>query len=365
MHTHTFLPGQQRRVSSSYSMFWVTDMKRVIGDQHNQPCLWQRTNGRKEKKRWVLWMTGCAHQSMSAYAGKNRTSVLNRYWERHISDKNGIWYGMPPSFKGPYGRWLARNSSKSNSKNNLHLRVDLDGQGRRMEWWRMDWPKFAACMRIYTKPVCNKKCRGEPSLDLDFAQPIVGESVTWVTEVCLWEHEWVMDTTVTLKENEILEALNYEIELPCPLQWGLLWFSAPTSLTHKFMNNGQKIEKFRKKSTMRSSCRATLSLTGLTPQEHCLYGQWRCCCAVPTIRTGNWKKMQEWDVDDERIAKLTAIDEEVKCVPADNWSHCSRHHAELNFCLRLRFRHTLPAWFRLRFHLHLLCDESNLFHHRP
>ena len=28
-----------------------------------------------------------------------------------------------------------------------------------------------------------------------------------------------MDTDVTLKENEILEALNYEIEVPCPFQW--------------------------------------------------------------------------------------------------------------------------------------------------
>ena len=55
-----------------------------------------------------------------------------------------------------------------------------------------------------------------------------------------------MDTDVTLKENEILEALNYEIEVHCPLQWGLLWFSAPTNLNRKFMNNGTKIEKFRK-----------------------------------------------------------------------------------------------------------------------
>ena len=110
------------------------------------------------------------------------------------------------------------------SKSYLHHRVDLDGQGG---------PEFAACMRIKTEAVCNKKCRGEPSLDLDFAQGIIGE--TWVTKVCLWEHEWITDTNVILKENEVLEALNYEIEVPCPLQWGLLWFSAPTNLNHKFM----------------------------------------------------------------------------------------------------------------------------------
>ena len=64
-------------------------------------------------------------------------------------------------------------------------------------------------------------------------------------EGSLWEDEWITDTNVTLKENEILEALDCEIDVPCPLQWGLLWFSAPTNLNHKFVNNGTKVEKFR------------------------------------------------------------------------------------------------------------------------
>ena len=37
----------------------------------------------------------------------------------------------------------------------------------------------------------------------------------------------------------------------------------------------------------------------------------------------NWdwdlkEEVQKWDVDDERIAKLTALDEEAKRVPADS-----------------------------------------------
>ena len=39
-----------------------------------------------------------------------------------------------------------------------------------------------------------------------------------------------------MKENLILEALHHDIEVPCPLQWALLWFSAPTNL-NKFVNN--------------------------------------------------------------------------------------------------------------------------------
>ena len=67
----------------------------------------------------------------------------------------------------------------------------------------------------------------------------------WVTEDFLWEHEWITETNVTLKENDILEALKYDIDVPCPLQWGLLWFSAPSNLNRKFVNNGTKVAKFR------------------------------------------------------------------------------------------------------------------------
>ena len=59
----------------------------------------------------------------------------------------------------------------------------------------------------------------------------------WVAESFLCEQDWITDANVTLKDNEILEALNYEIEVPCPLQCGLLWFSAPTNLNHKFVSN--------------------------------------------------------------------------------------------------------------------------------
>ena len=31
------------------------------------------------------------------------------------------------------------------------------------------------------------------------------------------------ETKATMRGNLILEALNYDIEVPCPLQWALLW----------------------------------------------------------------------------------------------------------------------------------------------
>ena len=167
---------------------------------------------------------------------------------------------MPPSVKRPHGRCLHAAVPKATFTYALTL---MDKVGR---WNDEEWigPTFAACMKIYTKAVCNKKrCSGEPSLDLDFAQGIIGESVTWVTEVCLWEHEWIIGTDVTLKENEVLETLNYEIEVPCPLQSRLLWFSPPTNLDPKFMNNGTTIAKFRKivNHAIELSCNIVLDRT--------------------------------------------------------------------------------------------------------
>ena len=53
------------------------------------------------------------------------------------------------------------------------------------------------------------------------------------------------ETKVTMKENLILEALHRDIEVPCPRQVALLWFSAPTNLNRKFANNGTTMAKFR------------------------------------------------------------------------------------------------------------------------
>ena len=83
----------------------------------------------------------------------------------------------------------------------------------KVEGWNEEkWvgSNFVACLWIYTKAVlCDGRRRYLP-LDLEFILGTIVKSVTWVSEGSLWEHEWITDTNVTLKENEILEALDYE-----------------------------------------------------------------------------------------------------------------------------------------------------------
>ena len=58
-----------------------------------------------------------------------------------------------------------------------------------------------------------------PNATFSFAMTVM-ECVSWVTEDFVWEHESVTEPNVLWKENEILEALSYDIDVPCPLQWG-------------------------------------------------------------------------------------------------------------------------------------------------
>ena len=45
-------------------------------------------------------------------------------------------------------------------------------------------------------------------------------------------HEWVAEFPLVMQENQILEALNCDMEVPCIVQWWMLWYSAPTSLNN-------------------------------------------------------------------------------------------------------------------------------------
>ena len=89
---------------------------------------------------------------MSAYARKSQNiSTEQILRERHTSDKNGIWYDMPPYVKRPYDRCLHVAAARSRPKSNLTYALTLmDKIGG---WNDEKWigPKFAACVRIYTK----------------------------------------------------------------------------------------------------------------------------------------------------------------------------------------------------------------------
>ena len=106
-------------------------------------------------------------------------------------------------------------------------------------WEEEDWvvSRFAAGMFIYTKAVIRN---GQNNMEnyrlLKFSS--IMEAVNWVCDDALDDHVWVSELTISCLESKVLEALQYDLTNPCIVQWGLLWFSAPTSLNNGIFING-------------------------------------------------------------------------------------------------------------------------------
>ena len=55
---------------------------------------------------------------------------------------------------------------------------------------------------------------------------------------------WVSEVTVSCQEAKVLEALQYDIESPCIVQWAMLRYSAPTRLNNSYLNHSVIGEKY-------------------------------------------------------------------------------------------------------------------------
>ena len=49
--------------------------------------------------------------------------------------------------------------------------------------------------------------------------------------------EWISEFSLVVQEHTILEALNYDTDVPCVVQWRMLWYSAPSSFNHDLLND--------------------------------------------------------------------------------------------------------------------------------
>ena len=69
-------------------------------------------------------------------------------------------------------------------------------------------------MWIYTEAVL---CDGHDSTQEYSRRSLISimESVSWVCDDALEDHEWVSEITTSMQENEVLVVLNYEKDVPC------------------------------------------------------------------------------------------------------------------------------------------------------
>ena len=151
--------------------------------------------------------------------------------------------------------------------------------------------------------LCDGRKR-DPPLDLQPTLAIIVESVNWVTEDTLWDHEWITETKVTMKEIFNLKALHFNIDVPCPLQWALLWFSAPTNLNRKFVNNGTRVAKFRDTASSAIELTCNIDFDGAHTPRACFLRIFLC---APDRDCKLEEEMQGWSVEEDGLARLSAV----------------------------------------------------------
>ena len=116
------------------------------------------------------------------------------------------------------------------------------------------------------------------------------------------------ETKVTMKENLILEALHYDIEVPCPLLWALRWFSAPTNLNRKFVNKRTKVAKFRDTVSSAIELTCNIAFDGAHARGECFLRAVTplLCYALDS----GWKleeEMEGWGAGEERLTRPSAV----------------------------------------------------------
>ena len=73
----------------------------------------------------------------------------------------------------------------------------------------------------------------------------------WVCAGTYEDHEWVSERTIAQHAEEVMGMeMNYDIGIPCVVQWCMLWFSAPTRLNGTLEKQDIKIKQYHEAVTM-------------------------------------------------------------------------------------------------------------------
>ena len=67
----------------------------------------------------------------------------------------------------------------------------------------------------------------------------------WVCAGTFVDHEWVSSRTIIQQEEEKSSmVLDFKIDVPCVVQWSLLWFSSAPTKLNRILGHELKIKKY-------------------------------------------------------------------------------------------------------------------------
>ena len=97
--------------------------------------------------------------------------------------------------------------------------------------------KLAACIWIYHQAVtCNGRRKREAYKDQKRNSVI--EAMNWSRSTVLPGHKWASDLSLIMHQQDILQTLKFDIDVPRVVQCGLLWFF------RKLVTEGRMVEKY-------------------------------------------------------------------------------------------------------------------------
>ena len=64
-------------------------------------------------------------------------------------------------------------------------------------------------------------CNGQKHMETfrNNKQNSIMEATTWFCAYCQDNHDWISEFSLVMQETFILEALDYDIDIPCTVQW--------------------------------------------------------------------------------------------------------------------------------------------------
>ena len=233
-------------------------------------CQWKVKRKRKDRIEYQNDRSWPYH-GMNACAMKTRTSVLNRFWRDHASDKDGLRGDM-----SPYPRRPVAAVPKTTFSFAMTVMDKVEGWNE--EKWDRTW--LRACG--FTP---------KPYYVMAQAWPVSGlPTKTWnhcgKCKLGDWrlsvEHEWMTETKVTMKENLILTCPAHSSGIAVVLSTG----KPQSQVLGQWKNN-----QFR--DTENSAIELTCNLASMVlsyPKGVFFYGRWPFSFATHIIKTGIWKK---------------------------------------------------------------------------
>ena len=204
-------------------MFWYSLPAPPDGrhDYNNLPMRKDEWIGRKtlfDEKTGTFW----ANEELSAWSQCTRSNFLKHFWDVFVGDRLDLDNAIQTKAEFSYalaviGGW----EGNQDVDNKVGIR-------------------FGSCLWIFTKAIMLDGRRTNSARE-EQVQRKMNSIIFAVNSVCqnsLGRHTCMSIETLLSQEAKTLEALSYDLEIPCVVQWAVLWFAAPSSLNNELINAG-------------------------------------------------------------------------------------------------------------------------------